>query len=58
MKVGKNTREGDTILYHDRAKMTYEKAKERCQALNAIHGKDDDISLVEIWTEHQWKEVD
>ena len=57
VKDGDKTKEGDTILYHDRTRMTYEKARERCQELNAIHGKDYDISLVEIWTEHQWKEV-
>ena len=57
VKDGQNTKKGDTILYHDRTRMTYDKAKERCQELNAIHGKDHAISLVEIWTEHQWNEV-
>ena len=40
---------GDSRLYYDNKKMTYSKAKERCQDLGA--------TLVEIWTEKEWKKV-
>ena len=37
------------MLYHDKKQMTNKEAKERCKGLGS--------TLVEFWTDQEWKEV-